>query len=616
MGNKNVKPTLPEACYSEIYYRLGTAQLKRENYTEALKSYSKSVELDPHNFESLNSLGDILNTQEDYDGASINYQNALSVNSNSSIVHSNLGDTLYNQEKYDEAVAHYQRALQLSPNDSKVYSSCGDALYRQKYYKEAARYYNKSIRLNSNDSNIFSSLGQALSKLGEYDQATRQYQRAIRIDPKDSSIYTNLAKTLSKQGKMDESINQHLKALELDPENIESSAKLGLILSSQGRYEEAIKYYYKAIELGLKDANIHRHLGLSLYCLGKYEKAIGQYLKAIQIMPDCYMTLFSWSLSLFSMERYIEYFRAFANALYVLEDLLVEKTKIIKHFTVIKSFLQGKISEALEEDNSCLVGFQSRIDAIDHILGFLTADIDKSSRNNIKLKIMDDELHSTNLKILEIGTYFYSKRYHNKLHQSLQSIFYMQEIPFLESLEEMPFPDYKAVCKINRPDKIYSVMARLGLREVFSDDRVIIGEQNQRYSQLIMSFTDPSLVTKLIRSLADELTILRRERIYADFTKDYSPKNVKKEKFRQIISSEGDIEKTFAACAFSDMDIFALACFFEYGVEIPDQIDGEQDVNIFVGNAVNKMKKYIDEIIAYDKKAFDNLSVISPSKAI
>ena len=50
MGNKNVKPTLPETCYSEIYYRLGTAQLKRENYTEALKSYSKSVELDPHNF--------------------------------------------------------------------------------------------------------------------------------------------------------------------------------------------------------------------------------------------------------------------------------------------------------------------------------------------------------------------------------------------------------------------------------------------------------------------------------------------------------------------------------------------------------------------------------------
>ena len=618
MGNNNNKPKLTEACYSEVYNRIGTAQSKRKDYKAALRSYRKSVELDPQNFHSCNNLGDILNNQENYDEAAIHYQNAANANPKSSTVYNNLGNTCYNQEKYEDALSHYKQALQLSPDDSKIYSNCGDALYRQKEFREAARYYHKSIRLNSNESDTLNNLGRALYKLGRYEQAIFQYQRALKIESGDAAIYSNLAKAFDKLGKTNESIKQNLRASELDSKNIKTHTRLGLALSSEGRYDEALKHYYKAVELGSTDADTYTNLGLALYSLGKYEKAIGQYLKAIQINPDYCLTLLSWSLSLFSMKRYIEYFRIFAKVAYILEGSPAEKAKMVKFFTQTKSFTQREIIEMSDGDSASVIEIRSRLDALDHILDFLTSRSDEPLSKG-KLKRVYNESHSINLKILEISAFFYSKRYYSMFQENLHSILYKQDCASssdLESLEEMPFPEYKAVYKMNRPDKIFSITACLGLTEAFSDEGFVITEENLKYSQLVMTFGDPSLVEKVIKKIAREFTALRRSQIYAEYIKDYTPKSMKKEMFKQIISCEGDMERKFAACALNDVDIFALACFFEDGVEIPAKIDDEQDVDMFVLDVLGKMNRYIEEINVYAKKESNNLHVISPSRAI
>ncbi len=237
------------------YYLMGVALNGLEKEDEAIKSFEKSIVLNPYDFESYASLGQIY-----YDKSETNFQNedrqksdlyfkkALALNPNSSTYNFYLGLNSLNDGQIGNAINDFNNAIRINEND-----------YNSKYYKLIAQYingdYNSVISgaeklIYKNVSNINSvHYLRALSyyKLGEKEKALADIN-TIENNVKD--IFNSDIKTISSKDKILESYSNYLRS---KIENTQGSAGLsadGLtnpIINKLDHANNALKPYEQII---------------------------------------------------------------------------------------------------------------------------------------------------------------------------------------------------------------------------------------------------------------------------------------------------------------------------------------------------------------------------------
>ena len=146
------------------YLEKGDTLFNDERYIEAIKEYTKAIELDPNLESAYMKRGD----------------------SNS-----------FELRRYDEAIADYTKAIQINPNSDIAYT--GRALNyvdREKYqlqmerktpnlenYKLVQKDCEKALQINPNNVQAHHLMGIAHYALGEYQKAIDKYDEALEIDP-------------------------------------------------------------------------------------------------------------------------------------------------------------------------------------------------------------------------------------------------------------------------------------------------------------------------------------------------------------------------------------------------------------------------------------------------
>lgn len=102
------------------YYNQGVFYDNLSQYTEAIASYDKALEINPNYSEAWNNRGTALSGLGNYTDAVVSYDKALKIDSNYSKAWNNRGIALYNLGKYNDAVASYDKALEINPNFTKA----------------------------------------------------------------------------------------------------------------------------------------------------------------------------------------------------------------------------------------------------------------------------------------------------------------------------------------------------------------------------------------------------------------------------------------------------------------------------------------------------------------
>ena len=82
---------------------------------ESLIASQKSVQLDLHDAEARNNLGNTLKEQGKLDESEASFRQAITLKPNYAEVHNNLGVTLEAQGKLNEAEVSWRQAIQLKP---------------------------------------------------------------------------------------------------------------------------------------------------------------------------------------------------------------------------------------------------------------------------------------------------------------------------------------------------------------------------------------------------------------------------------------------------------------------------------------------------------------------
>ena len=117
---------------------MGVALTGLEKEDEAIKSFEKALALNPYDFESLASLGQIYFdkaetnfSQEDSQKSLEYFSKALELNKNCPTYHFYLGLNNLNSGNISSAIRNFDRALRINEND-----------YNSMYYKAIAQFIN------------------------------------------------------------------------------------------------------------------------------------------------------------------------------------------------------------------------------------------------------------------------------------------------------------------------------------------------------------------------------------------------------------------------------------------------------------------------------------------
>jgi tetratricopeptide (TPR) repeat protein/DNA-binding winged helix-turn-helix (wHTH) protein len=206
----------------EVHQAMGKLYSYAGRYSEALKSFSRVVELDP-------TLAD------GYVGTAI---------------------VLAEMDKLDQSEAEFKKAIAQDPVYWVSVNSYGAFLMKRGRFAEAAEQFLKVTLLDPTSTLAFNNLGAASVMAGNFKQAAEAFEYSNAIAPDAAALY-NSGTMYFYAGDLERAQQLYRDAIELTPEDYRIWGGLGDALHGLGAGEAATAAYMRAIELSLSALDVN-----------------------------------------------------------------------------------------------------------------------------------------------------------------------------------------------------------------------------------------------------------------------------------------------------------------------------------------------------------------------
>lgn len=154
--------------HATAFYNLGIAYWALGDKKKSLENYSKAIQIDPKNAESVYARG---------------------------VCYHFLNEP-------DKAISDYTKTIALNPVYDKAFYSRGLLYGAKKMWNEAIQDYSKGIEINPGNFNFYFNRALAYGNIGQWDKAIVDLNKVIELDPKNKSAYSyrDMAQNKLKEG--------------------------------------------------------------------------------------------------------------------------------------------------------------------------------------------------------------------------------------------------------------------------------------------------------------------------------------------------------------------------------------------------------------------------------
>ena len=198
------------------YYNLGFLYEQVGGKEEAMRFYSKAVQMQPDYKEALFNLANL-------------YRDA---------------------GNYKVAIVLYERLVHFHPkyilgylNIGLIFNALGDK-------PQARQFYLKVIALDPDNGDAYFNLGYLSESQGELSEAINYYEKAVEVAPKNAEAYYNLGNTYASLGQNAEAIASYLKTVGINPHHQDAFVNLSILSFKSRDFQGAIHYLEDAKALG------------------------------------------------------------------------------------------------------------------------------------------------------------------------------------------------------------------------------------------------------------------------------------------------------------------------------------------------------------------------------
>jgi len=188
---ENVKVRL---AIADFYYEQGYNDQAEKEYQEIIYKWSS-------NQEALYKLGTIYHRHQNYGDARKAYTKTIEAGDSTDLARKAMielalipPETSNNDEGLNNSIKLIQKALMLKPNDSDALLALGIIYARKEMHPKAIETFYQAIK-SSNDSkktaNAYNNMGKSYFQMKEYNKSIQAFNRAVEEDPSNEEIRMN-----------------------------------------------------------------------------------------------------------------------------------------------------------------------------------------------------------------------------------------------------------------------------------------------------------------------------------------------------------------------------------------------------------------------------------------
>lgn len=241
MRAKSEKDVLAKKSFND-----GIGQYRTGNYSEAIKSLEKSLDLEPGNAAAHYMIGICYQVQQDQAGAKRAYLKAIEVDPAYVSAYVPLANIVKSEGRTQEALKYYRKAIELDSKQHKAHYGIGNVHFRAEKYKDAEKAYREAVRVKPSYGDGWIGLGRALQSQGKNQNAIDALKKGLEHSKRSYLGYYVLAEAYNQVQKYQSALKAANDALKIKKNYAPAQHEKGVALMNLGRKDEAIAAFEEA----------------------------------------------------------------------------------------------------------------------------------------------------------------------------------------------------------------------------------------------------------------------------------------------------------------------------------------------------------------------------------
>ncbi len=193
--------------FADVHNMLGIIHYNEGRHDEAIKAFTRALELNPRYTEASLNLAVVYNEKGEFDKGESVYLDAKKVERKEdgsyldpfvkgklANMHAELGNIYKNIGYYFEACHEYKKALDLRPEFLDVKTNLGIVYREMKEYAMSVRKLDSVVKHNQEYAPAWVQLGLTYYVMGKHDRAQEKWEKVLKMNPEDKLVkmYLNL----------------------------------------------------------------------------------------------------------------------------------------------------------------------------------------------------------------------------------------------------------------------------------------------------------------------------------------------------------------------------------------------------------------------------------------
>ena len=221
------------------YVALGNLNRISGEYNEAVKLYSKAIELSPQNLDAITGLARSYQAISEYVLAEELFKKAIKFEPGYWRNYSSLGDFLFDNGQYKAAAEQYARVTLLRPNDAQAFNRLGAAFYLDYQMEPASVAWERSLDIEPS-ATTYSNLATALFSNHQFKRASEIYKKSLKLRPNDPVYWANLGDAQKFSQQLNEAKESYAQAVKLAEEQLLVNPNDFVLLGMRARYHSEL----------------------------------------------------------------------------------------------------------------------------------------------------------------------------------------------------------------------------------------------------------------------------------------------------------------------------------------------------------------------------------------
>jgi len=235
---------------AENWKNQGNQAFQSKNNSEAVRCYSKAIEIDGNNHVYYTNRATVYAGMEEWEKCLVDSNKALNIKNDWVKGYFRKGQALVGLKRYEEGIVAYKKAIELDPKNE-------DITFRLKEAEQLFKKYKPKVNADGSPytaSQKVKEEGNEFFRVGKIPQAIEAYNKALGLCTEKEAnvkadIYCNRAACYVQLYEPHKVINDCTECLNISPMNVKALLRRGLAYESLDKMKIALEDFRKVMSL-------------------------------------------------------------------------------------------------------------------------------------------------------------------------------------------------------------------------------------------------------------------------------------------------------------------------------------------------------------------------------